>query len=135
MQEQPPHKTEIKVRYSETDKMGRVYHSHYLVWLDIARTKLLEDKGYSYARMEKEGAYLVVVEAKCKYISPAKFDDRVIIETIISNTGKASIEFTYKAIHKETNKLLTTGYTKLACIGKNEKPMAIPEKIKTALKL
>jgi len=124
----------IKVRYSETDKMGRVYHSHYLVWLDIARTKLLDDAGYSYANMEKEGSFLVVAEANCKYISPAKFDDAIEICTSISNIGRASIDFTYD-IKRKPDELLAKGYTKLACIGKDGKPIAIPDKIKSALKL
>jgi len=130
-----PHQTEIRVRYSETDKMGRAYHSHYLVWFDIARTKFLEDKGFSYAKLEEKGIFLVVVEANCKYIGPAKFDDLVIINTSISNVGKASIEFIYEAKRKQTDKLLATGYTKLACLNKNEKPMAIPDKIRSSLKL
>ncbi len=133
MSKAEPHKTEIRVRYSETDKMGRVYHSHYFVWFDIARTKFLEDKGFSYSKMEEEGIFLVMVDANCKYISPAKFDDIIVIYTLISKTGKASIEFTYEAKDKKTNKLLVIGYTKLACLGRNEKPMAIPNKIKSAL--
>src|SRR2546422_2244726 len=65
----------VRVNYSETDQMGVAYHARYLVWLDIARTEHLRDRGASYRELEAAGLRLVVSEAAIRYRQPAKFDD------------------------------------------------------------
>ena len=73
--------TSIRVRYQETDQMGVVYHGNYFTWFDIGRTEFFRNMGMVYTRLEEEGILLPVIEAQCRYIKPAKYDDEIIINT------------------------------------------------------
>ena len=62
-----PLTTEIRVRYAETDQMGVVYYSNYLVWFEIGRVELMRALGFSYRQLEQEfGCILPVDEARCR---------------------------------------------------------------------
>lgn len=123
------HNAEIRVRYQETDMMGVVYHSNYLVWFEVGRTEYLRALGYSYKRLESEGIMLPVVECSCKFKSPAKYDDDIIIKASLQELSGASITIYYEIIKKETSQILVTGTTKHAVVDKNMRPI----KIKTTL--
>ncbi|MBM3254599.1 MAG: acyl-CoA thioesterase, partial [Candidatus Omnitrophica bacterium] len=77
------HKTRIRVRYQETNNMGIVYYSNYFVYFEVARTECFRDIGIVYTEIEKNGIYLVVVEAFCSYILPVRYDDVIEIETSV----------------------------------------------------
>ena len=73
---------QVRVRYAETDQMGIVYYANYLVWFELGRVELLRSLGLAYSQLEKEHeCILPVVEATCRYRSPAKYDDEILIET------------------------------------------------------
>jgi acyl-CoA thioester hydrolase len=120
---------EVRVRYKETDKMGRVYHSNYFVWLDMARTEYLRELGISYKEMEEEGFFFVVAETNCKYIRPLEFDDHVLIKTRIAETKKASVFFSYDLVNKEKDIVCAQANTKLVAVNGSGKVVPIPEKI------
>ena len=66
------HETLLRVRYSETDKMGIVHHANYLIWFEIGRTEFCRDRGFSYRDMEEnDNAFLVVAESYCRYKAPS----------------------------------------------------------------
>ena len=62
----------MRVRYAETDQMGVVYYSNYLVWFEIGRTDWLRETGWTYREMEADGFPLPVIEAHCEYRSSAR---------------------------------------------------------------
>ncbi len=101
--------TELTVRYAETDQMGIVYHTNYGIWYEIARTNFIKDLGYSYSEMEKRGIFLPVTDLKLHYISPARYDDNIKIETTVSSISSAKIEFSYTSYVKENKKPINTG--------------------------
>ena len=74
-------KTRVRVRYADTDRMGVVYYANYLVWFEVGRTEWLRETGWSYREMESEGVALPVIEARCEYRQPARYDDEVEIAT------------------------------------------------------
>ena len=77
-----PFTIHVRVRYAETDQMGIVYYANYLVWFELGRVELLRSLGLAYSQLEKEHeCILPVVEASCRYRSPAKYDDEILIET------------------------------------------------------
>lgn len=79
--------------------MGVVYYSNYLVWLEVARAELLRDIGHTYQVMEEEmGLRLMVLEARCRYKSPARYDDLLDIACSVTKLGNSSITFTYKVM-------------------------------------
>jgi acyl-CoA thioester hydrolase len=117
---------EVRVRYSETDQMGVVYHSNYLNYLELSRVEWLRELGFSYAELEKKGVLLPVVRVALDYRSPARYDDLLRIETRISEMGGSSMEF-QSEIYNQKGTLLVEALVRLVCIQSDTfKPMAVP---------
>jgi acyl-CoA thioester hydrolase len=96
-----PTTTEVRVRYAETDQMGIVYYANYLVWFEIGRVELLRSLGLAYSQLEKDHqCILPVIEATCRYKSPARYDDRILIETWPSLLRNSVIKFAYRVLRK-----------------------------------
>jgi acyl-CoA thioester hydrolase len=111
-----PVTTEIRVRYAETDQMGIVYYANYLVWFEIGRVELLRSLGLAYSQLEKDHqCILPVIEASCRYKSPARYDDQIVIETWPSLLRGSVIKFAYRILRKgsegEEQVLLAEGET------------------------
>ncbi len=113
--------------------MGVVYYSNYFVYFEMGRIEFLRNQGISYVDVEKENIFLAVVDAHCKYKAPAMFDDLLVVKTCLSRLKLARIEFCYEIRRVNEENLLAEGSTLLACLGKNKKPIAIPEEIRNAL--
>jgi len=90
----------VRIRYAEVDRMGFVYHSNYLVFLEMGRTEWLRENGSSYDEMERSGIFLPVIDLNIKYRKPAHYDDIICIKTIAEKINSRSITFSYK-IFKE----------------------------------
>jgi acyl-CoA thioester hydrolase len=111
-----PVTTQARVRYAETDQMGIVYYANYLVWFEIGRVELLRSLGLAYSQLETDHqCILPVVEASCRYKSPARYDDRILIETRPSLLRGSVIKFAYRILRRgadgEEPKLLAEGET------------------------
>jgi acyl-CoA thioester hydrolase len=111
----------LRVRYSETDKMGIVYNANYLVWFEIARTEYCRYLGKTYREWEVQGYYLPVTESYCKYRLPARYDDAVTLycHAPLEQIKPHSITFEYRV--KVENTLLTEGWTKHAFVNSEGK--------------
>ena len=95
----PPSTTTFRVRYAETDQMGVVYYANYFVWAEIGRIELLRQLGFEYKQMEAEdGCHLPVVEANCRYRSPARYDDQIVVETRVTGLRSSVIKFAYRIL-------------------------------------
>lgn len=129
------HETRVKVRYSEIDKMGFAYYSHYLVWFEVARTELLESGGVTYRELEEEGIYLPVREASVKYIRPARYWDDIKVFTKIKTLSRVRIECLYE-VYNSRGELLATGRTLHIFMSRNgaliRAPIEIYDKISKA---
>lgn len=90
----------IRVRYSETDKMGYVYYGNYAAYFEVARVELLRELGISYKSMEDEGIMLPVVDFHIKYMKPAFYDDLLTIKTKIVRKPLTKIEFEYEILNE-----------------------------------
>ena len=104
-------RTKIKVRYSETDRMGVVHHSRYFPWFEVGRTEFFESSGMSYAEVEARGILLPLVDCYCKFIEGAKYADALWVEVALQKLGVAKCIFEYRVIRCRDNTLLATGYT------------------------
>ena len=113
------HETKIKVRYAETDQMGVVHHSIYLTYLEIGRTELIRSMGITYREMEEKGVMLPVFEICCKYLGPAKYDDELIIKTVMTKKPGIKIVFNYEIFNQ--NKIICTASSVLAFISAETK--------------
>lgn len=118
--------TETRVRYSETDQMGVVYHGNYAQFFELGRTEWLRKLGVTYKDMELSGIMLPVISLSCNFIKSAKYDDILSIETILIKKPMVKIEFNYK-ITNQNNELVCTGNSVLAFINmKTNKPTKCP---------
>ena len=123
-----PVETRLRVRYAETDQMGVVYYANYLVWMEVGRVEYCKARGFNYREMERDGAYLVVTEAECRYVAPAFFDDEVIVATSLLELRARTIRFGYEMRHGASGRVLATGSTNHVICGANRRPMRLPEK-------
>ena len=113
-------KTRVRVRYSETDQMGIVYHANYLVWFEVGRSELFRDLKLPYTQFEEQGLGLAVVEASCTYRKPSRYDDELIIVTEIEKMSSRTVRFSYLVYREET--LLAEGKTVHVFINKEGRP-------------
>jgi acyl-CoA thioester hydrolase len=119
----------IRVRYAETDQMGIVYYANYLVWMEIGRVEYCRARGIRYRDMEiEDDVLLTVVEASCRYLSPALYDEEVIVRTWIEEARPRMIRFGYEIIEASGNRPLAKGETKHIFCGRDRKPRRLPEK-------
>jgi acyl-CoA thioester hydrolase len=120
--------TQLRVRYAETDQMGVVYHANYIVWMEVGRVEYFRAQGIRYRDMEQEGILLVVVEAHCRYHSPARYDEEVSIRTWVEEAGPRMIRFGYEMTDSLSGRHLATGETKHIFCGPDQKPKKLPGK-------
>lgn len=119
----------VRVRYAETDQMGVVYHANYVVWMEVGRVEFCRASGLSYRDMEREGAlHLAVVEVNCRYVSPARYDDEIEIETSIAKASARGVEFAYQMRHAETGRKVAEGMSRHIFLGQDLKPIRLPER-------
>lgn len=110
---------QFRVRYQETDQMGIVHNSVYFVWFEIGRTEWMRGSGLSYRECEEKGWFLPVIESGCRYLSPARYDDEVSIETELTVDRGASFVFRYIVRNLRQGTVLAEGFTKHVCISKD----------------
>lgn len=101
--------TSVRVRYCECDPMGVAHHSAYAPWLEVGRTELLRTTGVSYARLESEGTYLVVVALELTFRRPALYDDVLEIRTSVHPGGRVKIEHRYEVALARRERVSTSG--------------------------
>ena len=127
----PPRVSEValRVRYAETDQMGVVYHSNYFIWFEVGRVEFLRDLGFSYRDMEQEeGCYIAVVDARCRYKAPARYDDELVVRTHLKNVRESLVHFGYELLRSADGLLLAEGETTHVVIDREMKKTAIPDK-------
>ncbi|MDV6377077.1 thioesterase family protein [Sporosarcina sp. GW1-11] len=92
---------QIEVRYAETDQMGVVYHANYLVWMEIGRTTLIQDLGFRYAQLEKDGYLAPVTELSVKYKTSITYGETITVRTWVESHGKLRTVYGYEILHAD----------------------------------
>lgn len=122
------HETEIRVRYAETDKMGIVHHSNYLIWFEAGRSDLCRARGFSYKEMEdQDNALMVVAESYVRYKSPAFYEDVLTVRTQVAEVRSRSIRFIYEILRESDDMLLAEGETLHVVTDENKRVKLIPD--------
>lgn len=128
----PPILTEfefqLRVRYRETDAQGRVHHSNYLNYFEIARVEMLRASGRNYKDVEAAGIHMVVTQATCNYHYPAKYDDLLTINVRLVKTKKTRVVFQY--LIKLDDQPVADGETVIAAVSFDGKVTRMPEWMK-----
>ncbi len=121
--------TRLRVRYVETDQMGVVYHSNFLIWFEVGRVELLRQLGFTYKDMERtDGCYIAVVDARCRYKAPAHYDDCILVRTRLKNVRESLIHFGYEIIRDSDSALLAEGETTHIVTDAEFNKRVLPEK-------
>ncbi|MEA3232882.1 MAG: acyl-CoA thioesterase, partial [Thermodesulfobacteriota bacterium] len=100
------HRFKSRVIYGDTDNMGMAYHANYFRWFEMGRTEMFRSLGLPYRDIEAKGVYLPVSECQCKFISPARYDDRIAIETSLDPGMRAGVRFNYVIFNSDGTKPL-----------------------------
>ena len=112
---------EIRIYYEDTDCGGVVYYGNYLKYFERARTEYLEERGLSITGLMKKGTVFVVVHAEVDYLSPARYGDRLVIETVVSDMTAASFTFSHVIREQESQRVVVEGSARLAATDGNGK--------------
>ena len=121
--------TKLRVRYAETDKMGVVYHSNFVIWFEVGRVELLRQLGFQYSEMEAEdNCHIPVVDLRVRYKSPALYDDEIVVRTQIKNVRSSLLHFSYEVFRKADHTLLATGETMHIIVNNKLERTPLPEK-------
>jgi acyl-CoA thioester hydrolase len=128
------HTTKIRVRYGETDQMGYMYYGNYAEFYEVGRVEMLRSLGMSYQEMEDTGIMMPVLELKCKYIKPAKYDQEITVKVIIDKMPGIRIHFRYE-LYNEAEELINLGETTLVFVDmEKNKPCLPPEQFLNKMK-
>lgn len=122
--------TRVRVRYAETDQMRVVYHANYFVWFEVGRTGLLRDLGWSYREMEAAGFGLPVIEARCAYHRPARYDDEIEIRTTGRLVSPVRLVFDYEAVRLADAVVTASGQTMHAAVASDGRPCRLPDRVR-----
>jgi acyl-CoA thioester hydrolase len=123
------HVQQVRVRYSETDQMGVVYHGNYVPYFEIGRVEWLRNKGVSYKTMEENSIALPIVSMTINYKKPARYDDLLHIHTTLKSHTTVKVEFDCE-IYNDQQELLTTAHFILVFLDlKTGRPTLPPENI------
>lgn len=124
----------IRVRYKETDQMGIVHHSNYIVYYEVARVAALRAWGMPYDEMEKSGIISPILEVGSKYIQPAHFDEEITVRVIIEELPVVRLKVRYE-LYNESGALINTGHTWLGFLnGETRRPCRAPQSLIDGLK-
>ncbi len=127
----PVSQTRIRVRYAETDQMGIVYYANFFIWFEIGRVELLRQLGFHYKQMEiDDNCHIPVVEANCRYKSPARYDDELLLETRVLAIRRSVLKFGYRLLRPENEgtTLLAEGETIHVTVDRSFRPVRLPQK-------
>lgn len=125
----------IRARYEESDQMGFIHHSNHIVWFELARMNYFREIGISLRDMEKENLIFPVLTVEAKYISPAFFDDDILVHSAVVEKTSVRLKFHYR-ISRQDGCLLCAGVSTHAFIRKdNHQPLRIPQTVYDRIEL
>ena len=114
--------------------MGVGYHGAYLPWLEVARTSWLHTHALPYRELEAEGFHLPVIEVRCRYLQPVRYDDDLIVEATAHPHRRSGICFAYRVLRPSDGTLVATAETRHAAVGPDGRARRLPESVREALK-
>ena len=121
----PAHEMTYRVPYADTDQMSVVYYANYLEYFERSRTEMLRDAGLPYSELEKQGYFLPVAEATCKYRASATYDNLLTFRSYFVEARGVRLTIATEVWNED--KLLVEGSVVLACVGANKRPVRVPQ--------
>jgi acyl-CoA thioester hydrolase len=129
------YEAKVRVRYAETDQMGVVYHSNYIVWFEVGRVEMLRQLGFTYRDMEEQDdTHIAVVDVRCRYKAPARYDEVIVVKTWLILVRDSLLHFGYELLREEDGKLLAEGESVHIVVNAAFKRVHLPEKYLVTLR-
>lgn len=126
----------LRARYAETDQMGVVYHSNFLVWMEIGRVEFMRELGFDYKTMEEEDdCHLPVVEVCCRYKSPAHYDDAVLVRTELRKLHGSLVHFSYVIVRENDLTVLAEAESIHIAVNSKMEKRSLPQRYQEAFAL
>ncbi len=110
------HEARCRVRYADVDQMGVAYHANYLRWFEVGRSEMFRALGLPYRAVEQRGILMPVSEVFCKFVSGARYDDVLTVETRLDPGVRGGMKFDYRIFAGEEKHLVARGYTRHAFV-------------------
>ena len=123
-----------RVIYGDTDQMGVAYYANYLKWFEMGRNEFMRKTGTPYTSIEKAGLFFPVIEVSCRYHSPARYDDVIVVETSLTALGPVTLTFSYEVLKQKDKQRLATGWSKHACLNREGQITKIPPQFQESMK-
>jgi len=125
----------LRVRYAETDQMGVVYHSNFVIWFEVGRVELMRQLGFRYRDMEEQdNCHIPVADLHVRYKEPAYYDDEIVIRTQLSDVHRSLLRFRYQVFRAGEEMLLAEGETTHLVVDDKLKRRSLPEKYLAAFR-
>jgi acyl-CoA thioester hydrolase len=123
------YEAQLRVRYAETDQMGVVYHSNYIIWFEVGRVEMLRQLGFTYRDMEKiDDIHIAVADVHCRFKAPARYDDLLTIRTRLVNVRGSVLHFGYQIVRAEDGTMLAEGESVHIVVDSRFHRMHLPQK-------
>ncbi|MCA2015905.1 tol-pal system-associated acyl-CoA thioesterase [Vibrio tritonius] len=123
----------VTVYYEDTDAGGVVYHANYLKFFERARTEMLRSIGLNQQVLLEQHIGFVVRHIDIDFLKGARLDDKLTVNTSVSQLKKASLTFCQELVNPEGD-LLCKAIVKVACINnQNMRPIAMPQSLSVEL--
>jgi acyl-CoA thioester hydrolase len=120
---------QVRVRYAETDQMGVVYHSNYIIWFEVGRVEMMRQLGFVYSDMEKhDDIHIAVADVHCRFKSPALYDDLLTVRTRLVNVRGSVLHFGYEIVRSDDGKILAEGESVHISVNSKFERMHLPQK-------
>jgi acyl-CoA thioester hydrolase len=126
---------ELSVRFAETDAMGIVHHSNYIIWFEAARVALMEAAGIPYRQVADAGYHFAVTALEIEYRSPARFGDIVHVLAEVETLRSRQINFRYEVRRADSRTILASGRSKHICVDLQNKMTKIPQMVMECLEI
>jgi len=134
MGEPPVVESRVRVRYAETDAEGVVYYANHFVYMEVGRVNYFRALGFDPASLDRSGRGIVIIEAMCRYHSPARFDDSLLIRASVDEVKRSSFQFTYEIWHEADHRLIAEGRTVQVIVDlQTMRPIRIPQEMRDAM--
>lgn len=124
--------TEVRVRYAETDQMGRAHHGAYITWFELGRTEMMRQHGVSYAELERRGVLLPVVRLEVDYLAAVAYEELLEVHTRLAEVRSRRVRFAYRVVNAD-GRTAAEGATVLVCMGPDGRPRRLPDDVRDAL--
>jgi acyl-CoA thioester hydrolase len=134
MGEPPVVESQVRVRYAETDAEGVVYYANHFVYMEVGRVNYFRALGFDPASLDRSGRGIVIIEATCRYHSPARFDDSLLIRAWVDEVKRSSFQFAYEIWREADHRLIAEGRTVQVIVDlQTMRPIRIPQEMRDAM--